>query len=151
MINAYKSMGHGCIYISPVTLTFFTLAAILYVDDTDLLMRARGPRTPDRKFCEEIQRAINAWAEIVIATGGSIKTKKSYVSINSYRFREGKAILKRRRCMPRKFFTVPQPSGQTDKIEVIETSEAKKTLGVFTCTAGSAKVHVKEMAKKGTK
>ena len=84
-----------------------------------------------------------------MATGGSIKTKKSYVSINTYRFKGGKAKLKRKMCMSRKSFAVPQPGGEMELIDVIEPRIAKKTLGVYTCTAGCAKVHVQEMVKKG--
>ena len=36
-------------------------------------------------------------------------------------------------------------------IDIIEPKKAKKTLGVYTCTAGCAKAHVEYMAKKGNK
>ena len=54
MINAYKRQGYGCQYTSCVSQTIFFLAAILYVDDTDLLLRAKTPpstRVNERFFC----------------------------------------------------------------------------------------------------
>ena len=86
MINAYKSMGNGCTYFFPVTLTIFAFGAILYVDDTELLMRVQLPTTPDMKFFNMIQKLLSNWAAIVMATGASIKQKKSYVRISSYCF-----------------------------------------------------------------
>ena len=86
MINSYKLMGNGYTYVSPVTLTIFAFAAILYVDHTDLLMRALPPTTPDTTFFDMIQKSLSDWAALVIATGGSIKQKKSYVRINLYCF-----------------------------------------------------------------
>ena len=49
MINSYKSMGNRCIYVSLVTVTIFAFSVILYVDDTNLLMRARCQQHPTRR------------------------------------------------------------------------------------------------------
>ena len=86
MINLYKSMGNECTYVSPVTLTTFSIAVILFVDYTYLLMRAPSHATPYTEFFDQIQKSLRDWASLVMATGGSIKQNKSYVSVNSYAF-----------------------------------------------------------------
>ena len=72
MINSYKSMDR-CTYASPVTLIIFSFVAILYVDDTDLLMRAPLPTTPDTAFFDMIQKSLSDWVVLVMVTRGSIK------------------------------------------------------------------------------
>lgn len=95
MINAYKRLGYGCHYTSCVTGVVFFLAAVLYVDDTDLLLRVSTPRQmrSDKDFFTHIQNTINDWGRPFITTGGSLKPIKSYVSVNSYKFQGGKGIL----------------------------------------------------------
>ena len=78
MINAYKEMGNSCVYTSCFTGAVFVLAAIIYVDDTDLLLCAQDPDAPDEVFFQAIQKAINDWAMIVMATGGSLKPSKCH-------------------------------------------------------------------------
>ena len=70
MINSYKSIGNGYTCVSPVTLTIFSCAAILHVDDTDLFMLAPLPTTPDTKFFDMIQKSLSDRWALVMATGG---------------------------------------------------------------------------------
>ena len=100
MINAYKEMGHSCVYTSCITRIVFVLAAIIYVADTNLLLCAQDPDAPDKVFFQAIQEAINDWAMIVMATGGSLKPSKCHVSVNSFKFWKGKAVLKKTRELP---------------------------------------------------
>jgi hypothetical protein len=137
MINAYKRLGHGCNYISAITGTIFFFAAILYVDDTDLLVIARSPTEPLEEFYSRIQSFLWDWAKLVQASGGSLKPPKCYVSINTYKFVGGKARVQKLREAAAPTFTVPQPDGSTAEIITIEPTTAKKTLGVWTNTAGA--------------
>ena len=66
-------------------------AAILYVDDTDLLLRADHPETPDGDFFQKIQSALGTWARIALATGGDLKATKCHASIGTFSFVNGKA------------------------------------------------------------
>ena len=73
MVEGYKSLGHGCTYVSPITGAVFALAAILCVDDTDLLLRAESASTKPEDFIEYVQQALTDWAGLVMASGGSLK------------------------------------------------------------------------------
>ena len=93
MINSYKSLGHGVQYVSPVTGTILALAAILYVDDTDLLFCADIPDLDINAFERLIRTAVEDWTRLVLATGGSLKPKKCHASVATFRFVQGRAVL----------------------------------------------------------
>ena len=144
MINSYKSFGHGVQYVSPVTGLIFFFAAVLYVEDTDLLLRAESPTTPDEEFFAKIQTAVTDWARIVLMTGGSLKAPKCHTCIARIRFVGGVAKMKRKRALPSVQITVPQKDGPPKAIDVIEPTESKRTLRVTTNLAGdegSTRVH----------
>ena len=46
-----------------------------------------------------------------MATGGYLKPKKCHVSINSYKFVNGVAVLKKQSELPQIIITVPQKDG----------------------------------------
>ena len=54
----------------------FLFAAILYVDDTDLLLRVKNITDMDEEFIKLIQNAVMDWGLLVQATGGFINKKK---------------------------------------------------------------------------
>ena len=135
--------------MSLVMLTIFAFSAILYIDDTDLLMRALLPTTPDTAFFNMIQKSLSDWVALVMATGGSIKQKKSYVRVKSCCFKTGKARLKKIRNLPRRQFTIPQKDGESAIVPLLESDTAKKTLGVLTNTTGTSNDHVQKIKKTG--
>ena len=99
-------------------------------------------------FCQ-IQESLNNWSSLVMATGGSIKQKKSYVSVNSYAYRKGKAVLKTKRSLPRKAFTIPQKDGVNVSIPLLNPSEGRETLGVFTNTEETSSEQLRSMKNEG--
>ena len=75
MINSYKSLEHGVLYVSPVTGAMLILAAILCVNDTNLLFRADKPDSDVTEFVQSIHTAVEDWTRLVLATGGSLQPK----------------------------------------------------------------------------
>jgi hypothetical protein len=68
MMNVYRNLGHGVKFIGAWAQDAFTLAADLYIDDSDLFHMAIG--TPsDEEFLQLVQNATNNWAGLVHATG----------------------------------------------------------------------------------
>ena len=149
MINAYKRLGHGCNYTSCLTGAMFFFAAILYVDDTDLLLRAPTPTSPTVVLYKLIQRAINDWAELIMATGGSCKPKKCHVTVTAFKFVKGKAEIMSNAELPKVQFTVPQKGGLSAPIEMNDPKASKTTLGITANSAGLPKDHLAEIEKKG--
>jgi hypothetical protein len=153
MINAYKRLGHGCRFTSCITGTLFFFAAIVYVDDTDLLIHAKTPQAPRKDLFKMIQDALNDWTNIVMASGGSNKPTKCHVSIADYKYVKGVAKMKSKaeilRDHPRLKFTVPMKEGPPVEIDLNDPKTSKLTLGMHTNLAGEWKDHLKEIERKG--
>ena len=149
MIGSYKKLGHRCRYTSAISGVVFLFAAILYVDDTDLLLRVNNITDSDEEFIKLIQSAVMDWGLLVQATGGSLNKKKCYVSINSFKFVQGKAVLKKAKELPTQVIMIPQPDGIDAPIPIIDPMMSKKTLGVQTNTAGDGKEHLRAIRTKG--
>ena len=82
------------------------------------------------------------WRLLVQATGGSLNKKKCYVSINSFKFVQGKAVLKKVRELPVRVIMIPQLDGIDVPIPIIYPTTFKKTLGVLTNMAGEGEAHL---------
>jgi hypothetical protein len=78
MINTYRRLGHASDFCGAWSGLIFCLAAILYVDDTDLLIVARDRDMTLDEFFEQSQSAVMDWGLIVQATGGYLKDTKCF-------------------------------------------------------------------------
>jgi hypothetical protein len=77
MINVYRNLGHGVTFIRAWAQDAFTLAAFLFVDNSNLFHMAIG--TPsDKEFLQLVQNATNNWTGLVHATGGLLKPQKCF-------------------------------------------------------------------------
>ena len=77
-----------------------SLAAIIYVDDTDLLFRSKKHHSHE-EFFSFIQDALNFWGMLVLATDGVLKQKKSRVAVALFKFSDGRARLLQPRAFPK--------------------------------------------------
>jgi hypothetical protein len=77
-VNAYLQDGHGSRTMTSYTFQLFVLAAVLYVNDMDLIhTTALVTATPSELF-EQSQISTNAWGGLAIATGASLKPEKCF-------------------------------------------------------------------------
>ena len=67
MVNGYKTLGHGAEMYGAWTGDLMKLAALLYVDDSDLLHMFKEVMSDD-EFLDKVQRATDDWGGIVKAT-----------------------------------------------------------------------------------
>jgi hypothetical protein len=72
LINVYQKQGHGAQFLPGLARDAFTLAAVIYVDDSDLLHLAQVTPT-DSEFLASVQAATVDWVGLVHASGGSLK------------------------------------------------------------------------------
>ena len=89
LIMAYVKMGHGVTITSRVAGVFFVIAAIIYVDDTDLLHWVKSDTMSDEEFFDQVQQATLDWGHLAIASGGSLKPEKCFWYFIVFRFRRG--------------------------------------------------------------
>ena len=130
-VNSYKTLGHGMSAKMSRTQRVVLLAAIVYVDDTDLIHWGDFYGISDSAFLSRIQRAINDWGKLLQATGGSIKKAKSFYYVMSWKFVKGKPTLKTIPELHADELTIPQPDGTSAAIPACPNDHSAKTLGTW--------------------
>ena len=147
--NAYKRLGHGMAATSSISGRIFLLAAIIYVDDTDLLHWAKFYGIEDEEFVGQVQEATTDWGMLVHATGGAVKPSKSFWYLMSWKFHKGKARLKTKQELARFSITIPQSDGTTAAIPLEANDVTKKTLGVWGNPLNQPTVPLVKLKEKG--
>ncbi len=72
ILRAHGAKGHGAQFTAPMSLVRRSLLAILYVDDTDLLHINMDAEESIVEVHIVIQRTIENWGRLLIATGGTL-------------------------------------------------------------------------------
>jgi hypothetical protein len=150
IVGAYKHQGYGARLYSGWSGNDVYLAALLYVDDTDLLHSAPAPDLPTQVLVKWVQQAITCWAKLLQATGGSLKPPKCYWYLLSYKFVNGVATLRPRLELTSHTINIPQPDKRDVTIELLDPSVPSKVLGVWTAPNRDGSRMVEHMADKGT-
>ena len=148
MINAYKRLGHGVDFITPWTGDAFYLAAILFVDDSDLLHLASLTESDD-EFFERIQEATFDWGGLVQATGGLLKPSKCFWYMLSWKWKKGEPILQKIPTLQSVPLRIPQPDGSIIPIPLRPVDHPEKKLGVWTTANGDFGHHLSTLREKG--
>ena len=149
MSNTYRRLGHGSAFVGSWSGVMFFLAAIIFVDDTDLLHIAKRRGMSDIDFSHQVQQATFDWGFIVQATGGYLKPAKCFWYMLSWHWVRGEPRLKKLRSLPWQPLMVPQKDGNPAPIPLKDVHHAEKTLGIWTCPAGDFGVHLNEIRKAG--
>jgi hypothetical protein len=143
-------MGHGIQLVSAYSGTIFALAAILYVDDSDLIHLAKTPDLSDSDFFNDVQRATMDWGGLVQATGGSLKPAKCFWYMMAWKWRKGVPTLKANSELPQTPLHIPQPGeAPSVPIPLKPIGSAEKKLGVFTSPSGNFECQLEHITKTG--
>ena len=70
IINAYKRLGHGAKFTPAYMARVFLVAAVMYMNNTDLLHVASSATAPDGELTEQVQDGTTHWDILAQATGG---------------------------------------------------------------------------------
>ena len=84
ILRAHKRKGHGAKFICPLTLTRHNLAAVIYVDDNDILHLDMSKRKSTQEALTSLQESVTSWGNLLIATGGLLKPSKCFFHLNSF-------------------------------------------------------------------
>ena len=94
IVNAYRRQGHG----AKITLAFveklFSLAAVMFVNDTDILHWPPNFFIEDEELVSYVQQATTDWGHLLQASGGILKAPKCPIYFLLYKFVPGRAKLK---------------------------------------------------------
>ena len=95
IVNTYKRMGNGAKMTSAYTCKIFLLAAVMYVDNIDLLRLAPSQDTSDEELVTQVEESTVAWGQLAQVTGGALMQSMCFTYFISYKFAGGKVRLKR--------------------------------------------------------
>ena len=149
ILGAYKTEGYGASLVSGWSGIDIPVAALLYVDDTDLLHKPKCSTTPLSDFVPWVQQAITFWANLLQATGGSLKPSKCYWYLLAYKFTNGVASLRPARDFTNISLEIPQPGSSNVSIELKDPTQATEVLGVLCCPNGDGTPMLNHMIGKG--
>jgi hypothetical protein len=152
ILRAHGAKGHSAHFIVPMSLVRRSLTAILYVNNMDLLHINMDAEESIVDVHASIQRAIENWGRLLIATGGTLKPEKCFYHLIDFAWTqkggwqyiahhedEGAAL----------FF--PLPDGKMAPISHHAVEDAQKTLGVTTCPSGNSAGSLHQMKGKAKK
>jgi hypothetical protein len=111
LLMSFIGMGHGNTFKSAISGFCFSIAAIMYVDDTDLLTWARTTCMSDEEFLHQVQKAVTDWSMLVIATGGALRPEKCFWYWIAYRFCNGVPYYRSLKELPKTPLLVPVRDG----------------------------------------
>ena len=94
IMKAYLCDGFGAQIYSSYYWRLLILAAIMYVDDTDLVHWSCLPFCSPVELIAAAQTAMYAWGGLAIATGAAMKPDKCYAYFLSYWYDHGRAKLR---------------------------------------------------------
>jgi hypothetical protein len=162
IVNAYWQMGHGARVYSLYRSRVFILAAVMYVDNTNLLYWPASRSTDPDELVAHVQRATMDWTHLAQASGGILKDKKCSVYFLDYKYTNGRAQMKSVHDLPApsqyilkdgelfpSYISIPQPVVPDAPIIMHDVSTASKMLGVHFSPAGNSGTHVEHMVQKG--
>jgi hypothetical protein len=149
ILGAHKKKGHSATFMCPVTNKAIKLAAILYVDDCDLIHVNMAEDESALETFHKMQEAVRNWGRLLIASGGSYKPPKCFFHLISFSWnRDGKWKYDENHTKPEFDMVVPLPDGTEEVIDHLPVTEAKETLGVYSCPNGSSAGAIRSMQKK---
>ena len=140
ILHAHKEKGHGGHFVCPISNLSGHLAAILYVDDTDILHLDMHRNQTMWEAHDALQASVDNWGKLLMATGGAFKPAKCFYHLIAFRWRNDGSWAYED-CADREELdiSVPMPDGSYAPIEHLPLDEGKKTLGVITCPSGKAR------------
>ena len=150
ILDAHKQHRHGAHFRCPITKGTGELAAILFVDDTDLLHMNMERLEHLEETHEALQTSVTSWGTKLLATGGALKPPKCFYYLIDFEWLEdGSWRYKELQDEELVAFQirVPSSTGRMHLIDYVRPSEARKTLGTMTCPTGDPTASLERMQK----
>jgi hypothetical protein len=148
----HEAKSHGAHYIAPISHMQSSLSAILYVDDTDLLHLNMDGDETIAKTHVALQRTIQNWGKLLIATWGTLKPEKCFYHLMDFQWtrRCGWQYIGNPENETASMFVL-LPNGLTAIIQHRAVDDTQKTLGIITCPSGNSTDSLTQMKEKTKK
>ena len=149
VIRAHKRKGHGATFMCPISNLKYVLAAVLFVDDCDLIHINMVKDETSLETFEKMQASVRSWGKLLIGSGGSYKPEKSFCHLISFYWdRNGKWSYEENHKKPKFEMLVPMPDGTEVAIDHLPVTKSRETLGVWSSPDGQAVEALEQMKKK---
>ena len=149
VLRAHKKKGHGATFMCPVSKVKFSLAAVLFVDDCDLIHIDMVHDETELATFSNMQASVRSWGALLIGTGGSYKPEKCFHHLISFTWdRKGRWTYASNHDLPEYEMVVPLPDGTEEKIDHLPVTQARETLGVWSSPDGNADESLLKMKEK---
>ena len=149
ILHAHAQKGHGATFRCPISNTRSNLAAILYVDDSDVIyLQMEKDETVDETHLR-LQDSVLSWGNLLIATGGLLKPAKCFYHLISFDWKsDGTWQYARNEDRDDLQVVVPQPDDSLVTIAHLGVHEGSKTLGSMTAPSGNYRPALARVRKK---
>ena len=138
ILRAHSTQGHGATFYCPLSGARSTLAAILYVDDSDVIHLRMDATESVEEVHLQLQDSVLSWGNLLIATGGSLKPAKCFYHLISFNWRsDGTWEYARNEGREDLQLWVPQTDDTVASVEHFGVAHASKTLGSMTAPSGA--------------
>jgi hypothetical protein len=149
ILNAHKRRGHGAKFLCPILLVRSNLAAVLFVDDTDVIHLDMTRQENTVEALHGQQENVYNWGKLLIATGGSLKPSKWFFHLVSFSWKpDGTWVYDSNEEDKEIQLKIPLPDGSLVPIRHCGVNEVHKTLGMMTCPLGSHEAPIAHMKEK---
>ena len=149
ILRAHKSKGHGATFLCPISQLKSKLAAVLFVDDTDVVHINMEARESVHTTHEKMQLSVLNWGDLLIGSGGAYNPKKCFYYLMSFDFdRNGKWFYAANEDNEEFDMVVPMPDGEECRIDHLSVGTSKETLGVWTAPNGNPQGAIVAMREK---
>ena len=147
LLNIINAFPVNATFATAITGITITICAVMYVDDTDLVIT--GNKHDDfEKVTEDAQSVARKWCDTLRITGGALRPEKCWWFLVSFKWLPDGSW---------KYASVEETPGdieipdyrmETEKIEKVEVTEGRMGLGVYIAPDGSNREQLKYMEGK---
>ena len=140
VILAYlESAITGICVTTAISLTLFSLTAIMYVDDTDILIAATNKNDDAETIQRKSQQAATAYQDGVQQTGGAVRPDKCRWYLITFAWRSGKWYYEKKNQYQ---INLEDDKGKSQIVTKLQINQGFKGLGIVTAPDGNWKDHV---------
>ena len=136
LLQFLQSFVQGFYIQTAITLTILSIAAVMYVDDTDLLVSAKSHSEPIYFVIKRMQKSIKIWRKGVIQTGGALRPEKCKWVLISFKWTRGKWRYESINDNPAKMF-LRNSNGNTMELQRMGADQGLTGLGVCIAPNGN--------------
>ena len=149
LLNIIADYPINAMFVSAVLLISITMSAIMYVDDTDVLLTG-GLHETRRQLSTKAQKLTNKWCTMLRMTGGALRPDKCWWFLIMFKWRPDGSWRYANVDESMVDLTMPDHNNNVETVDRFESHEGKMGLGIYLAPDGNNKKQVEYMKDKTT-